>query len=449
MKDSSNYFSDILTWRQRRPPKDFLGPPQGSPRVAFIMNRFPNLTETFVYRELDSLRACGVDVLTFSIRRPKTDEVSREAWRYFPQTHYILPLSIIGAPADHWRAFVSHPLRYLKIALEVVTGTHDRWQDRLRSLCHFAEAMTLVPIIRAGGIEHVHAHFAVGSTTCAWVLSRFLNLPFSFTAHAYDIWRDRLLLSEKLHDATFVVTCTKENGNHLEQAYPSRRAPIRVVHHGVDSARFVPEPRPSRTACRILSVGRLCEQKGFPVLLQACARLLERGRNFECHIIGEGPLRPALERLSQDLGLQGHVRLLGRVFQEEMPRHYLEADIFVLACTQASDNDRDGIPNTVMEAMASGLPVVSTWFAGLPELVVDGTTGLLVPRDDPAALAEALVWLLEDESVRRKFGAAGRERVLREFSMERAARSLSGMFRCGVSQTEERSASAPVEVRPI
>jgi glycosyltransferase involved in cell wall biosynthesis len=392
------------------------------------MNLFPNLTETFIYREVDSVRACGVDILTYSMRAPRVDEVSAEARKYFADTHYILPVPVRLFVTSHLAAFLQDPRRYLRVAFDAVTGTHDHWADRLRTLAHFAEAVTVMPVIRASGVQHLHAHFAVGSATVTWVLARLLDLPFSVTAHAYDIWQDRLLLPEKLSAAKFVVTCTEHNRQHLLATYPGTRATIVVVHHGVDARRFAPVDRRDRAVPHILAVGRLCEQKGFEILLRACALLAQQGEAFECRIIGDGPLRNALHALARELGMTTRVHFLGRAFQEEMPQYYAEADLFVLPCTQASDNDRDGIPNTLMEAMASGLPVVSTWFSGIPELVHHGTTGLLVERDDPAALAAAMRRLLREPALRQRFGAAGRERVMAHFSLERAAARLAELF---------------------
>src|SRR5262249_3407504 len=155
--------------------------------LAYVMNLFPNLTETFVYREIDTLRARGSGILTFSIRRPHANDVSAEARKYFADTHYILPVSVWAFLVAHVVELVRQPVLYLQLAYQALTGTHSHWGDRLRSLAHFAEAIAVVPIIRDAGVRHLHAHFAVGATTIAWVAGRMLNLPFSFTAHAYDI----------------------------------------------------------------------------------------------------------------------------------------------------------------------------------------------------------------------------------------------------------------------
>jgi glycosyltransferase involved in cell wall biosynthesis len=431
---ASRYWRGAVTWRRRDRRRE--NDPGADLRVGYFMNQFPNLTETFVYRELRSVRARGVDVVPFAIRRPATEEVSAEARVLFDETHYVLPLPILGVAAAHLRAAASRPLRYARVAWETIAGTHERQRDRLRSFCHFVEAIGTVGAVRAAGVQHLHAHFAVGSATCAWVLSRYLGLPFSFTAHAYDIWLDRLLLPEKLRDACFAVTCTEENRRHLLANYAPEGATIHVIHHGVDAAKFRPSASKSAGVPRILSVGRLCEQKGFATLLRACAELHRDGEQFECHIIGDGPLGPELRQLAAQLGLQGRVRFLGRAFQEELPGHYAAAHIFALACTQASDDDRDGIPNTLMEAMACGLPVVSTRFSGIPELVDDGENGLLAPPNDSRALASALRRLLRDEQLRASLGARGRDRVVSHFTLEGAASSLVQHFRAAAERPQ-------------
>lgn len=443
---ATRYFGGTITWR--RPAFNPVRAGGPAARVAYFMNLFPNLTETFVYREVDSVRAQGIEVVVFAIRRPNPEEVSREARHHFRDTRYVLPLSLGDLIREHARCFAARPGRYLRIAFDVVAGTHERGRDRLRSLCHFVEAISLARVIETGGIRHLHAHFAVGSATCVWVLARYLDLPFSFTAHAYDIWLDRLLLPEKLRDASFVVTCTEENRRHLLDTYPRARARIDVIHHGVDSARFRPAERRRRGPVpRILSVGRLCEQKGFETLLRACALLIREAVTFECHIVGDGPLADRLHQLAAELEIGSHVRFLGRAFQEELPAYYAEADVFALACTRASDNDRDGIPNTLMEAMASGLPVVSTYFSGIPELVLDGNTGLLAPPDQPEKLMEALRRLLRDEPLRRRLGDAGRRRVMREFSLEGAAASLVDRFRHTAPDILDATSMTPLEAQ--
>jgi colanic acid/amylovoran biosynthesis glycosyltransferase len=327
-------------------------------RIAYFINVFPYLTETFIYREVKALRDLGADILTFAIRRPDPQALSEEARGLVHNTYYLLPVSLGPLFLAHAKLFWRGPRQYLRILYDVVTGTHMCVTDRLRSLCHFVEAVGVLPVVEQLEISHLHAHYAVGAATCTWVLARFLRLDFSLTAHAYDIWLDQLLLPEKLQAATFVVTCTAANKQHLVQTYRIPPDKIHVVYHGVDVQQFAPRRHAKTTVpLRLLAVGRLVEQKGFDHLLQACVILRQQGYPFRCEIVGDGPLADSLHRLSTQLGLGACVRFVGRVFQEEIVEYFAAAALFVLPCIPASNHDRDGIPNTLMEAMACGLPV--------------------------------------------------------------------------------------------
>lgn len=410
----------------RRP--EVLGDAPERRRVGYFINCFPNFIEAMIYREVMALRDRGYELVTFSIRRPQDADVPAEAAPLVDGTIYILPVRPWGFVRAHLRALGTAPVTYLQTLASVLLGTHERFRDRLRSLCHFAEAVAVMPEVRRRGIEHLHAHWAVGAATCAMVVSRFLNIPYSFTAHAYDIWRERLLLPEKLRTADMVVTCTDYNRRHLIDAYGAPAEKVCVVYHGLDLQRFQRRARPSNDRPLILSVGRLVEQKGYEDLLYACAKLVREGHEFQCEIVGEGPLRDRLERLVGELGLQGLVRLPGHVVGDVVLDYYIRADLFVLPCTEASDGDRDGIPNTMIEAMAMELPVVSTRYSGVPELVVDGTTGLLVDCGDRQAMAKAIRLLLTETEARIAMGSAGRARVMEGFATAASIGKLERIF---------------------
>jgi glycosyltransferase involved in cell wall biosynthesis len=397
-------------------------------KLAYFINCFPNFIEAMIYREVMALRARGYDLTTFSIRRPNATDVPDEARALATATIYILPIPIWAFLRTHARAFARAPWTYVRTLLEVVGGTHERLRDRWRSLCHFAEAVVIVPEVERLGIEHLHAHWAVGAATCAMVVSRFLDIPFTFTAHAYDIWLDRLLLPEKLRAADGIVTCTDYNRRHLIDLYGTPTEKVRVVYHGLDLQRFQRRSRPRNTRPVILSVGRLVEQKGYEDLVRVCADLVRAGYDFTCEIIGEGPLRPRLERLIDELGLGGVVRLPGRVVGDVVLDCYARADVFALFCVEASDGDRDGIPNTMIEAMGMELPVVSTRYSGVPELVVEGETGFLADCGDRRTMVEQIGLLLTQPELRARMGSAGRARVMEDFATDAALGKLERIF---------------------
>lgn len=412
-------------------------------RIVYFINLFPNLIETMIYREVQALEAEGFEIVPFSIRRPPADLVPDEARSLVARTRYLLPIPLGRLLRRHAAAIRRHRWRYVRILAEIARGTHDSWRDRLRSLCHFAEAVTVLPQIAGLRPDQLHAHWAVGATTCAMVVSRFLDIPFTFTAHAYDIWRERLMLPEKLAAARLAVTCTDYNRRHLIATYGVPPERVRAVHHGLPLADFVPPARRAHPVPVLLAVGRLVEQKGFDRLLDACAELARQGVVFRCEIGGDGPLRPSLEAQCAALGLTERVAFLGRLDRDAVVARYAAADVFALLCRPARDADRDGIPNTLIEAMAMELPCVSTRFSGVPELVVDGETGILLEVDDVAGAVTALAGLLADAARRREMGAAGRRRVIEAFTVERSAATLAQVFR----QTQGGAEGGVAEVR--
>lgn len=399
------------------------------PRVAYIINYFPNLIETMIYREVEALRDAGYHIHTFSIRRPDDTLIPADAQALAADTFYILPVSIPRLVTRHLRALARYPKRYWQALFEVMNGTHVRLRDRVRTLCHFVEAVTVLPDMERLQLDHLHAHWAVGATTVAMVVSRFLDIPFTFTAHAYDIWREQLILPEKLRAAARTITCTGCNRQHLIDAYGGDPGKVRVVYHGLDLRRFQPRPRVAKPAPVILSVGRLVEQKGYDRLLRACAVLKSEGEPFECRIIGDGPLRGDLEALAGELRVDDRVHFLGKMFHDALLEEYATADLFALLCVPASDDDRDGIPNTLIEAMAMELPAVSTRFSGIPELVIDGESGLLVDTADHDGAVAALRALLRDADRRQRMGAAGRRYVCDSFNLDSSTAALDETFR--------------------
>jgi glycosyltransferase involved in cell wall biosynthesis len=398
------------------------------PRLAYVVNLFPNLIETMIFREVEALRGLGFEIHTFSLRRPDVALVPPEARGLADTTYYLLPMSLRRLVLRQFTAMLRRPVRYWTTLLLVLTGAHDGLRSRLRSLAHVLQGFAMLREVQRLGVDHIHAHWATGATTCSLVLSRMLDRPFSFTAHAYDIWRERLALPQKLGAARFVVTCTDYNAEHLASTYGMERGKIHTVHHGTDVERFSAATRGERPVPTVIAVGRLVEQKGLDRLVAACGRLAADRVSFRCLVVGDGPLRASLEAAARAAGIADRIEFCGQVFQDELVRLYATADVFALFCQPASDDDRDGIPNVMIEAMATGLPVVSTRFSGIPELVVDGETGLLAEVDDGEGQVTALRRALTEPSLRARLGCAARERVEREFTVAASAATLAGLF---------------------
>ncbi len=407
--------------------------------LAYLSNYLPSLTETFIYREIFQLRAGGVDVRTYSLRRPDGPYFAEEAAAISRDTCYLLPVKASVLLKSHLAFLLRSPLSYAAALWKMLTGTHLCRRDRLRSLMHFGEGVALAHRMLADGITHIHAHFASQSASVARVVHLLTGIPYSFTGHAHDIWHDRLLLPEKLREAKFVVTCSQMGKRHLTgQASDDVSEKVHVVYHGLDVRRFpFCGNGEGRERNLILSVGRLTPQKGFPDLIEACALIRSRGVMFKCVIIGQGADREQLQRLIDSEGLSEHVTLQGAVAQEQMKDYYRRAWVFALPCVDTPDGNRDGIPNVLMEAMAMGVPVVTTGNSGQPELIRNGIDGLLVRTHAPADLADAIISLCTDEALRRRVTAEARKRMEEVFDSRKTIEPLLDLFRAHVLFSQE------------
>ncbi len=326
-------------------------------------------------------------------------------------------------------------------------------------LKEFLQAVAVADrVLRAGDVAHLHAHFCHGSATVAWLASILTGLPFSFTAHAKDIYLESLnpagSLRRKLESARFVVTCTQANAAHLRALAPGAR--VYRIYHGLhpefEDLLRTHGPRPvhahaqrawaidpaargaasTRAApIRILAVGRRVAKKGFETLIEACAELSRRDLDFVVRLIGEEGDRSAQIRRAIDVhGLGDRVRIEATLTQRELFDAYTTATVFCLPCEVVQDGDRDGIPNVLLEAMACGVPVVTTGISGIPELVRDGETGCLIEAGDAQQLeAGAVARIHSDDILRRRITENARARIARDFDGRREAERLAALFR--------------------
>jgi glycosyltransferase involved in cell wall biosynthesis len=324
---------------------------------------------------------------------------------------------------------------------------HGTWQQPATNFMkEFLQAGYIAQqVLALGTVRHLHAHFAHSSTTVAMFVSRLTGLPYSFTAHAKDIYLPSLnpgdLLSMKLRHAQFVVTCTQANHEYLS-ALNATGTPIHTIYHGLDTRQFTPRNEAKEHSKNveqdhillhnppvILTVGRMVEKKGFPTLLAACHLLKERGERFRLRFIsGAGPGETQIVELIRALQLEDLVTLEPAVTQETLKQIYQQATLFALPCQIADNGDRDGIPNVLVEAMAAGLPVVSTNVSGIHELIEHGVNGWLVEPKDPPALADAIAHLLHAPALRQALGKAAREQVCRLFDAEKNVQALHDLF---------------------
>jgi glycosyltransferase involved in cell wall biosynthesis len=406
-------------------------------KVAYILRSYPRLSQTFVLNEILALERLGVQMQIFSITDPREPVMQDEVCRVRAPIQYLGPLGGRRFPAvlrEHLRVAATSPTRYLTTLLYVLrrTDLDTGYVTVSRRTC-FMYAVHLADVLGGapgdgGPVTHVHSHFAHDPTLIALLVKRLTGVPYSFTAHARDLYQTPpRALAERAHEATAVVTCCGANVRYLEQtAHRDDLAKVRLIHHGIDVDRLRPvEPeRPSPALPVIMAVGRLVEKKGFADLLRACWVLKRRGQMFRCIIVGDGPLHGELRAMVGRLGLAGTVELVGARTRRELLTDLVSADVFALTPAATADGDRDGIPNAILEAMACGLPVVTTATGGIPEIVVHGRTGLVSRPHDVATIAGHLGTLLTDERRRRHLGRRARQAVLREFDSETCGRRL-------------------------
>jgi glycosyltransferase involved in cell wall biosynthesis len=432
--------------------------------IGYVVKGFPRLSETFIASEIYRLERAGVPLRLFVLKPVEAHEraaphavVDRISAQpvYLPATTSLSGASRVRWLATNLPAFLPafrrtarrRPLGLLSAAgaalLDALRARRFWWSlPRKVFMRELLLGVALADrLLEAGDVRHLHAHFAHGTTTVTWYASRITGTPFSFTGHARDIYTEKLnpggLLRRKIRAARFVVTCTEANRRHLEQVGDG--ASVHRVYHGLnaDFTRILEagRPAPSRNGrFRVLAVGRLVEKKGFDVLVEAVGLVAERGVPVEAVIVGhKAPLEPEvgprLEQRISELGLDGRVRLVEPMAQSELFDEYRRASAFCLPCRVADSGDRDGIPNVMVEAMACAVPVVSTSVSGIPELVLPGRNGLLVPPEDPEAVADELVRLHRDPELARSLGREAAATVRARFDGDRLVGELATLFR--------------------
>jgi colanic acid/amylovoran biosynthesis glycosyltransferase len=344
--------------------------------------------------------------------------------------------------ASNLRTLFERPLRYLRTLATLIGRTMWRPSTLLRSIAIFPKSVHLARVLTATGVRHVHAHFATHSTTAAWVMASVSDLTYSFTVHGPDVFVHRLLLREKISGAKFVRCISTFNKAFLTGLYPlATQGKLDVVRTGVNPDVYEEASRTARktTTLQLLSVAALTPSRGFPVLIDACARLIKAGFDLECRIVGDGRLRAATEQWIARHGLSGRVHLLGALPQHEVARLMGEADIFVFPSIIAVDGQMDGIPVSLMEAMAAGKPVVASAISGIPELVKNEINGLLVDAAYPQRIESAIRRLIEDPALRQRLGEAGRQTVQQRFDVRRSATSFIALL----DRSEEAEESSP------
>lgn len=395
-------------------------------RVVYVVSQFPSLSETFIVREIHALIDEGVDVRILSLKRSTESMVQADSAALLDRVRQ--PPGLLATAGGALRALVTHPRRVVAATATIVADTWRTPTVLAKSLGTLMRGLCQLAWLRQFDPQFIHAHWSTYPTTAAWTLARVMARPFGFTCHAHDVFRNQQLLPRKIADAALAITISRHNVDWLDRNV-STLAPrkLKVVHCGVD-LRQIPWQADNRTGNRILGVGRLSPEKGFHTLIDALALLRDGGTAFHCTVIGEGPARQDLQAAIERHRLQQHVTLAGAQPQEVVRAALATATVFTLPCQIAANGSRDGIPVALMEAMASGCPVVSCAVSGVPELIGHDVHGLLAEERSAVSLARELRRLLEDVSLRTRLSIAARQRIEQEFDARKEAIKLHGLM---------------------
>jgi colanic acid/amylovoran biosynthesis glycosyltransferase len=391
---------------------------------AYLFERFPSFGQTFCYREVAELDRQNIAPRIFSIRKPKDEPPQDwdprivERVQYLPEERQLLE-------------DVRNAAKKRKISTDVVAAL-DEWGRRTDFL-RLYQAVYVGLRLREMGIDHVHAHFAGMAARTAFWIDKFFPITFSFTAHANDIFvptHFEVGLDKLAGAAQAIVTETDYAAQFLRDRFPDRASRVHRIYNGLDLSKFGRADF-SSVPPLIISVGRLIPKKGFSDLIRACGLLAKHGKSFRCEIIGEGPLEKELCGQIDELCLSDKVILPGPKPQTQLRKRLAAANVFVLPSVIDPDGGMDNLPTVIMEAMATGLPVISTNIGGIPEMLIENETGFLVQPGDVVALADAVNKVIGDTSVARKLGQSGYERARTLFAIDKNARELNALICSG------------------
>jgi colanic acid/amylovoran biosynthesis glycosyltransferase len=405
------------------------------PAVLYVVSRFPTVSETFVVNEWVRL-AQRLRLYFASLIESRERPIQPEAAALLPSVCFT-PVLHPATIAANVSLLARRPGSYVRLLLRVLRGSAGRPMGGiLKGFVVFWKSVRLARLVQRFGIGHVHAHFINHPATAAWIVGKLTGASFSVTAHANDLFVGPALLEEKVRDAAFVVAISEFNRQEL-RSVADNGTPLHVVRCGVDVGAF--SYRERERLRRLLCVARLADTKGHADLIRAFELLTARFPDASLDLVGAGPERGRLERLVRSLNLSDRVNFLGALTNKEVLERLADSDLFALAAFAERSGAKDGIPVALIEAMASGLPVVTTRISGIPELVRDGETGLLVPPRRPDLLAGALGRLMDDPALGRTLARSARAHVAREFALERETDRLAALFEGALARAPLRA----------
>ena len=405
-------------------------------RVAYLMSRFPKITETFILYEMLAVAEQGVEVELYPLWREHTRQVHPEAQPLVARAQF--------EPSLAWRFLKSHayflrrnPLSYCKTLGALLRGTWRSPRYLLGALAIFPKVVHWAYLMRRANISHIHAHFASHPAAAAFAIGRLTGIPYSFTAHGSDLHRDKTMLRAKVREASWVVAISQYNRDLILDECPTEDAhKVEVIHCGVNLSAIAVrdnQQRISRDPFNIICIGTLHEVKGQAYLIDACQSLRRRGVKVSCHFVGDGPDEAALRRRARASGIENYIHFHGRCTRGRVLELLAQSHVLAAPSVFSRDGRREGIPVVLMEAMAVGVPVVASQISGIPELIDDGVSGLLVPPRDHRLLAEAIERMYRDPALSQQLATAARQKVKAEFNLHRSAERLAQRFCVTVS----------------
>jgi glycosyltransferase involved in cell wall biosynthesis len=411
-------------------------------KVCYFLKRYPRISQTFIVNEMKELQRQGVHVTIVARSDSGETSIHEKALSLEIPVYYLPPVSSIPESicrVSHFESLTSKPSL---LGPDIMRGALS-----IKDYRAMIQAAMIAPFIKSLGVDIIHAHFATSATTAASVVSAMTGIPYTFTAHAKDIYHksvDKKALSKKISNAKFAITVSDYNKKYLEEILLSEGKSGNVIrlYNGIDLDQFN-DLELDREQNLLVGIGRLVPKKGFHFLIMACNILNKRGAQFHCVIAGEGEERGRLEELITEYSLSKKVSLLGVQMQTEINMILQKATACVLPCIVDEDGDRDGLPTVLLEAMAVGTPVVSTRVTGIPEIITHNQTGLLIDQKNPEALADAILILLDSESARKRLSCAAKIKVRKEFNLKENVKTLKNYF----LSKKSLSSSLPVEVQ--
>ncbi|WP_449258685.1 glycosyltransferase family 4 protein [Chlorobium limicola] len=394
--------------------------------IAYLCSEYPAISHTFIYREIQSLRKEGYTVYPASIRKPdKVEIMTPDEQQEARDTLMVLSQPATEILRAHIYCVVKNPAGYLRMAVTALRLMVKGPKDPVRAIAYFAEAGILLQWTRKNGIAHIHEHFANPTAIVAILMKRYGGITYSISVHGPDIFYtvDSAMLQEKIREAAF-VRCISHycRSQVMRLADPEIWNRFHIVRCGIDPDLYAPRPDPGNTIPNLLCVGRLVPAKGQHILLEACAILKNQGTPFHLAFVGDGPDRASLEKHARSHGIETRVTFTGALGQDKVREQYDQADIFVLA------SFAEGVPVVLMEAMAKEIPVISTRITGIPELIDHQHDGLLAVPGDPEDLARQLTALITDPDLRKRYGKAGRRKVIGQYNQHSNNKQLAQHF---------------------